>query len=251
MSQNIERMPKAFAIAFLATFGGCVLCAGLAMAQNPSSIESGSVSGGEHAPTLRDLAAVWQSIVATVALVVGGYWTWMLFVVKRQKYPRANITQRVTHRRMNNDWYLIQVTVSISNTGDVLLSLESAEIRILRILPPPEDVVLEPLSRDGDPVADGKTEVEWPLANIRAAIRAPSWKTGEYEIEPGETDHDSYDFFVKADVGTVEVYTHYRNEKKRKREIGWDCTTLYDLAEPQSSEDTENEKNSEDNEAPT
>ena len=173
---------------------------------------------------LKDITDIIAAIATVVAILVGGFWSYTLFVRKRQKYPRANITHRVTPRPMTNSQLLLNVAVTISNPGEVLLSLVSGEIRIQQILPPPSEL-LNSINQGHDPVEEGQTEVQWPLI----ASRKSKWEKGKLEIEPGESDQLQYDFILDAKVQTIQVYSYLRNAKKRRREIGWGLTTIYDL----------------------
>ena len=73
----------------------------------------------------KEIADIIQVAVAVAAVIVGGIWSYWLFVQNRQKYPRASISPHITHRHIGNDNLLLHVSVTISNVGDVLLSLIS------------------------------------------------------------------------------------------------------------------------------
>jgi hypothetical protein len=163
-----------------------------------------------------------EGIATILAIVVGGIWSYMLFVRTRQKYPRASVTHRITHRPLDSERQLVVVDVILHNTGEVLLSLESSETRVQEVLPLPSGLLG---SDNATPVRDGSTEVEWPL--LESSER--TWKQGEFEIEPGEVDQVTYDFIVGSDVETIRVYSYFRNTTKEKKQIGWGLTTLYDL----------------------
>lgn len=45
----------------------------------------------------------------------------------------------------------------------------------------------------------------------------------------GETDELHFDFVVDSDVQVVVIYSYLKNVKKRRREIGWNVTLVYDL----------------------
>jgi hypothetical protein len=146
-------------------------------------------------------------------------------VEKRQKYPRAITSHRITHRTIATGKVLLHVIVTISNKGDVLLSLVEAEVRIQQVLPTPPEV-LEKISSGVNPRQIDRQEISWPLIDKRVTI----WKEGEgIEIEPGEEDNLYYDFVINSSIQTVEVYSHFKNAKKRPRDIGWNLTTIHDL----------------------
>lgn len=166
-----------------------------------------------------------EGLLTAAAIILGGIWSYMLFVRTRQKYPRANLKHRITHRPIGNKKQLLVLEIIIENTGDVLLSFASAVARIQQVLPTPASVGGS--LRAADPVPEKEKEFPWPLL----VSRESNWRKGEFEIEPGESDQVTYDFFLGDKLETVRVYVYFENEKKRKREkrIGWGITTLYDL----------------------
>ncbi len=185
-----------------------------------------------------------QAAVTAGALVVGGVWSYWLFVQNRQRYPRAGIVHRITHRHIGNDKLLLHVGVTVSNLGNVLLSLIALETRVQQVLPLPDDV-LEAIDKGQDPVPEGKTEVAWPLI----ASHKSKLQKGECEVEPGESQDIHHDFILPGDVEVVEVYTYVMNEQKRRRELAWELTTLYDLSEPEDAPSHINRSQSNDQEA--
>jgi hypothetical protein len=180
--------------------------------------------------TNKDIFEILKNVATIMAMIVGAIWGYMLFVKKRQKYPCANISHQITHRSIDDQKFLLNVEVLISNVGTVLLSLVSAEIRILQVLPPPRDVLYS-IQKGIDPVRKAETEVQWPMI----ASRESTFQKNKYEIEPCEQDHFSFDFIIDKNIQTIQIYTFVRNEIKRKREIGWSLTTFYDLHPPKKS----------------
>lgn len=174
-----------------------------------------------------DIFQIFEAAATVIAIIVGGYWTYMLFVKRRIDFPRANITQQVTHRAISNGKLLVHVDVIISNVGDMLLQLESGGVGILQIVPLP-DAVLDSFKKGTCPVKEGQTVVDWPPVGQRPV----TWKKAEFEIEPGETDQVNFDFFLNPGIETVQVYSYFNNARKLGRKIGWGQTTMYDLKLP-------------------
>lgn len=168
-----------------------------------------------------------------VAIIVGGIWTYKLFVRRRQKYPRAKIEHRITDRPIADGKVLVHVVVTISNMGEVLISLVSAETWIQKVLPL-SPRLMKSINEGEDLVEEDKTEIQWPLIESRQE----KWKKGECQIEPGEPDESRYDFVIDQDIQTIRVYSYYQNATERKREIGWQLATIYDLASFQRSKKT-------------
>ncbi|MCK4225153.1 MAG: hypothetical protein KAX39_08220, partial [candidate division Zixibacteria bacterium] len=173
---------------------------------------------------VKDIGEALQPIAIVIALILGGAWSYMLFIKNRQKFPRANITHKISHKPISNNKVLLNVAAEISNTGDVLLSLLAGTTRVQQVLPLlPE--MLNTINEGKDPVSEETTEIEWPLIKEKEK----NWKKREFEIEPGEKDQIMYDFIIDYDIETVVVYSHFKNVKKGSRNIGWELTTVYDL----------------------
>jgi hypothetical protein len=201
---------------------------------SPSSGQSAaaakSTGGAENTQTrdwlaqAKDVADVAQSVFTVLGIVVGGVWTYLLFVKRRQRYPRAKVGHKITHKRLPGDRHLLHVVTEVSNTGEVLLTLGSGLTRVQQVLPPPSDLVK--VVRNGkDPVGPADTEYPWPCVGERLR----DWTNDPREVEPGETDEIHWDFIVEPDAQTLEIYSYFKNVTKEGREIGWNLTTMYDL----------------------
>ena len=168
--------------------------------------------------------STWKDVVEAGAVLVAGVWAYMLFVRSRQRFPRASLTHRITHRNLNDGQMLLHLNVLVSNPGLIVLRIEEAEARVQQVLPL-ADNVREAIERGQDPVPQGQREVPWPLLSERIC----RWKERNFEIEPGEADEVIWDFALSRDIQTVEIYTYFRNVKKRHKDIGWGLTTLDEL----------------------
>ena len=165
-----------------------------------------------------------SSVFEVFAIIAGGIWTYTLFIRRRQKQPRARIEHRITDRPIADGKILLHVVVTISNMGDVLLSLRSTETWIQKMLP--LSVKLQNRIERGDnPVDKGRTEIQWHLLEVREE----KWKRGECQVEPGESDESRYDFVVDEGIQTIRVYSYFQNVTQHKRKIGWQLATIYDL----------------------
>lgn len=172
---------------------------------------------------MKDIAAGIESIVTAIGIIVGGYWSYMLFVKQRQKYPRAVITHKIIHKSISDGKVLLNVCATISNIGGVLLSLDHIQTRVQQIRPLHPDI-LEKIQQ-GVPTEKDESEIHWPYL----ATRESNLNVNDYEVEPKEDDKFYYDFVLDSNVQTVEVYSYIRNVAKGGREIGWNLTTIYDL----------------------
>ncbi len=91
----------------------------------------------------KDLAQLVQAGVVSSGILVGGIWTYLLFVHKRLAYPRANLELSISQLPIVRDKSrLVHIAaVSIKNTGDVLLKSAYAELRLRQVVLIPERLV--------------------------------------------------------------------------------------------------------------
>ena len=174
-----------------------------------------------------------QLVVTIGAILIGGLWTYLLFVRKRQKFPRASVTHRVAFEPVDDQKLLLRATVVIANKSEVLLSINHGDIWVQHVMPWPEMAAKAPI--DGDK-AEKKTELDWPILGERLLDDSKD----RWELEPGETEELHFDFLLKRPLEVVQLYSYFRNSKKRLRprfrrpwgilrEIGWNTTTLHAL----------------------
>jgi hypothetical protein len=184
--------------------------------------------------TFKDVIDGIEALFTIIAIIVGGVWTYMLFIKRRQQYPRADITHKIINIPLTNGKTLLRVKTIISNPGEVLLTLASGETRVQQILPLSDDITAD-IAVGKDPVVEG-TEAGWPLLGRRVREGAPC------EIEPGEKDEICYDFVIDSGVQATFVYSYYRNIMKKDRDIGWGLTTFNDMSKKVVIETTKEAK---------
>jgi hypothetical protein len=180
---------------------------------------------------LEQIASILQGFATAVALGLGGGWSVWLFLKRRRRFPRATLQHLVTHRPIAEGKVLLHVAVRMCNIGEVLMSVVSSETRIQQVLPVVPATLANSIEQGDDPVRPGATEVEWPLIGCHERV----YGKGDCEIEPGEAHDIIHDFILGSAPQTVEVYSFVANEKKRDRDLAWNLTTLYDLADPTST----------------
>lgn len=181
---------------------------------------------------LKNFVDLGQSIAATGAIVVGGVWTYFLFIKHRLNYPQLELEVACEQYALDHGKKLIHAAVTIRNTGKVMLYSDSAEIRLRQVLPLPTDV-RERISQNYDLLLKDQTEVEWPLI----AARQWHWNPGEFEIEPGESDALHTDFVVDAAVTVVQFYFFIKNAKKQS--LGWSFVEMHRLNLTEKAVDAE------------
>jgi hypothetical protein len=181
--------------------------------------------------SFKDTVKTLEAIVTTAAIIIGGIWTYNLFVKERKQFPHANIEQKISHVVLSKRTKLLRVGVAISNTGTSRLLLKKSVIRLQQVIPtvacPNQgpcasqeiSAALEKSERDAD-------QFSWPLiAEKDKRFEQP------VDIEPGENTSVEFEFAVPSDAKVIRVYSFFRNDDKstRESEIGWSSSSFYDL----------------------
>ena len=174
--------------------------------------------------TTKNIVQIIESLATVIAIVVGGFWTYGVFIRHRQKYPRAMITHQIVQKPIGRGKTLFLATIQIENKGDVLVKINRGEVRLLQVLPLIGEIQ-QAVATGNDPVKTGYTSVDWHLLGKRSL----SFSKPACEIEPGETDIIQFDFIVEDDVRFVQLYSYFKNEQKGAKEIGWTNTTFYEI----------------------
>ena len=94
-----------------------------------------SPTPSELRTTLKDWVDIAQSVVTIVAVIVGGIWTYDVFIKERRDYPHANIEHKITHLSLANKNWLLRVGLDLTNAGNSLMRIDESFIRIQQILP--------------------------------------------------------------------------------------------------------------------
>jgi len=174
---------------------------------------------------IESIISVIQSVTTIMAIIIGGIWSYILFVGRRQKYPRAKVEHHIVCRPVVEGKLLLSIDITITNQSDVLLVLISSEINARKLLPPNAGLLrLLSLENMGD-FSTAPQIIEWDLI----ASRKDNWKKGELEIEPGEQHQIHSDFLINSKVSSILIESYFQNVKKRGKQIGWKLTTIHDL----------------------
>jgi len=173
---------------------------------------------------LKDFAEIAQALVTCAAIVVGGAWTWKLYVRQRLSHARAGLDLGIYHVILPDGKWLIHASLRIANTGNVMLRLKKAELRLRQVVPIPEE--LEDVVRgECDPVPKGDTEIKWPAI----VNREWTWEEGQFEIEPGENDSIHADLVLDSKVQVIQFYSFVGNPTKKRPDLGWTDTQMHEL----------------------
>lgn len=181
--------------------------------------------------TLKDWVDIAQSVVTIVAVIVGGLWTYDVFIKERHDYPHANVEQKITHLTLPDKENLLRVGLDLTNTGNSLMAIDQSIVRVQQILPlascAAEPCAASQMKEALANVDRNEDRFTWPLIAERNMTFKPS-----AEIEPGEKQSFDFEFVTPSNVRAVRIYTYFRNEQKSKRgtEIGWTASSYYDFS---------------------
>ncbi len=174
--------------------------------------------------SLADIFSIATTAILVLAVIGGGIWRGYIYWKRRERLPKAKLSQEVEAIRLTNDKICIYTYTRIENTGDVMISIRSAINTVYQILPL-DDSIEKALKGEVEKLyGDKGTEIKWP-----GYYRKPEWGKGEFEIEPGEDDAVPFDLIIPANIQRIRVYTHFRNIAKRGRPIGWHIQGSYDV----------------------
>ena len=182
----------------------------------------------------KTLAEILRNIAEIAALAIGGIWTYRRFIKKREPYPKAEIKHHISHVRLSKDKNLIHVKTTFNNKGEVLLSMRHCETRLQQITPLTKE--MEDGLETNSLILRNQSEVEWPLLDTYET----EWPKGQAELEPEESEYLHADFIIDARIEVVMAYSYIKNIYKENREIGWGCTTIYDIPKNARIEGAEN-----------
>jgi hypothetical protein len=171
--------------------------------------------------SLKDSITVIQSCVTIVAVISGAVW----YFLRRKRYPRANISQEVIHRKITNEQILVHVTTTVTNIGEVRLEINDGYSRLRVIGPKFDPIIEEKLKNHQDPHEGSLTFLNWPLDKELKL----NGDDGYQDVEPGESGDYYFDFVIenKDKYEVIIIETMLQNNMKPK--IFWHKSTVYDI----------------------
>jgi hypothetical protein len=152
-----------------------------------------------------------QAVATIIAILAGGYWTYMLFIEQRQLFAHLKTEHHLTHVSLPGSRILLMVDVIHSNVGGVKVTLTSGDVKIYSLDPPDLNVKDESSA--------------WNLQAEKTEIPG-----GDLLIEPGESDQIHYEFILSDDA-PLRIYTYYKNPTTPGNS-GWVTWSLYDPRRP-------------------
>lgn len=184
----------------------------------------------------KDLGDIVESFATALAIILGGLWTYRAFIRQRLALPRLDVSLTVEQAPVGKS-LLVRAQVLLRNSGNVIATSSRGEIRLRQVVPPPSDIE-EAVATGLDPVPADCAQVEWPMLAGREWI----WKPGEFEIEPGEADSLSADFFIPLQIQVVEIYFFLANARKKRQNIGWTVLNIHHLRKQEEPDGQERQR---------
>lgn len=182
--------------------------------------------------TLKERIEVVQSIVTISAVVIGGLWTYRLFIQERKQYPHANIEHKTSDVSLPDETHLLRAEVQLTNTGNGRLLLGNWVVRVQQILPLPychkvDPCAIEEVNQALTNTERGSNRFTWPLLAERENKGQES-----LDIEPGESDSIEFEFAIPPTVKVVRVYSYFQNRIRstEQEQIGWSRSSVYEFA---------------------
>jgi hypothetical protein len=192
-----------------------------------------------HAPIAAWSVEDWKSasdivsnVITAGALIAGAVWAYWRFVRERTRWPRAAVQLSFEERVLDAETLLFNVTIEIKNEGRGRMDLSELRVDVYRVRPL-GDQMRGSIDR-GAQFDSGAVEANWPLLEQHKK----DCGGGKAELEPGETEEFTFDFFLDSDIETVSVYAYLENVTKsrhgrwrwsRPRRLGWSVTRLHDM----------------------
>lgn len=167
-----------------------------------------------------------SSVVTAVAIVVGGGWAYWKFFRERLRWPRAEVEILLDERLLAAGCNLVSIRVKVKNAGQGLMQVDDMWVDLRQVLPLRPET--QKAIRAGEQYDNTTVKAEWP--SIEELER--KWTNGPAELEPGETECFSFDFFVDPAIEVVMVYAFVQNLVKKggKRSLGWPIREYRELA---------------------
>jgi hypothetical protein len=169
----------------------------------------------------KSLVSVLESIAKIAALGAAGWWTFVLFVQKREKYPRARTTHSLVLLGKIGGHNILRLSVKVENLGNVLIDLRRGRVSIQSVRPMP-DAWKEAILEGGTISRIDGGEFPWPNLDDFPF----EWGENGYRIEPLESEEFHFDLTLGIAIEAVQVYSYFKNLTEKGRELGWNCTTV-------------------------
>lgn len=172
-----------------------------------------------------DVARIVQASVTAVAIAAGGVFAGVKLQIFRDFTPHLTISHEISHRAIGDSYIHIAVTANLHNSSRVRMDFREGLFRLQRIGPVSDD---EMESLYAQVFIDNEyNHLQWPTLDEIIF----NWNQGELMVEPGESQPETYEFIVSAEVKSVVIYSYFYNSRPSKlsQAPGWGRATVYDI----------------------
>ena len=174
----------------------------------------------------KDELGVAQSIITSLAILVGGVFAILKFQLFRDFEPHLSISQMVSHRFVGSRYVHVAVTSLLNNNSRVRLDLNSGFVRVQQIAPTTDADVVDLYAQVF--LRNEQEDLQWPTLDEfqRTSTRE------HLIIEPGESHQETCEFIISVDVQSVLVHTYFYNSRHSpgsQSAQGWGATTFHDI----------------------
>lgn len=160
-----------------------------------------------------------NSLIATLAIVVGAVWALREFVWKREAFPQMEISQAIYSTFVSPNERLVRVTVTLENKGSGIVRPHQAEAELRQVTPWPQKFGPTRWSYI-------QSDWDWPL------LVTSTQDLSDVEIEPNEKDQFNFDFVVDPSIKVL-LITSWVNNPSKQNGVGWVQATLYEIPKDQ------------------
>jgi hypothetical protein len=170
--------------------------------------------------TFKEWLGIVAQIVSTTAIIIGGVWTYRLFVRQRTNVARANLTQTVEKVDLTAGKTLVRLGLAVENKGNTSIQPRTLEA-FVHNLRPITDADLGRLEAARPPRGETDDTLDWPELGRREL----DLYTEEFMVEPGETAHLWVDFLIPNGIEVFQVYSRL-DCGKTYGDLYWDVTSI-------------------------
>ncbi len=136
---------------------------------------------------IKDLLELFQTLITTLAVIVGGFWAGAIFMVERRSFVAAELEMDLFVKHLEGEnsesMIFIHVTVYVRNVGSKLIRLTEAKARIQWLFP----FYLES-NYLYEAIDEHFPEVQWPIIDSHVN----DFKEKQKIIEPKEREESNF-----------------------------------------------------------
>jgi hypothetical protein len=159
-----------------------------------------------------------SGLVTTVAILIGGIWTFIIFIVGRNHSPNIQLTIQclpIIYAEQN----AVLLTITARNIGQTLVNRE----RCYLFLTP----VNQPIQRDG--LLASRID---PLQQPMLSQYPPTFEifSNTQSLNPQEQVAESILLDLHASCSLYKVYVEFYNKPRIGRQLSWSASNIFSMA---------------------